>query len=77
MPLFKYYNAEKAKNGRVDMENIKPPAYFAIDRDTYDKIIDYYIQDLICFGYEQEAQYETFEQKRNEFHNIYKNSSFN
>ena len=65
-PILAHYKA----SGN-DGIGILPPVYYAIDEQLYEEIVGYYIQDLICFGYEEEMNFAHFKAKRDEYLDIY------
>ena len=47
--LEKMYSGKK--NERVDANDILAPAYYFINERIYNKIVKYFYQDFVCFGY--------------------------
>jgi len=47
--LEKMYGGKR--NERVNADDILAPAYYFLTEDMYDKIVNYFWQDFICFGY--------------------------
>ena len=73
MPIYNYWK----EHGNTDGVML-PPAYFAIDETTYQKIVDFYIQDLKCFGYEHQISYQNFLDDQLGGHpNIYEDPKYN
>ena len=60
--LMPSYGARESLNGTylkvMSLENLKKgevlPAYHALDEVTFAKIVNFYYQDYVCFGYEPE-----------------------
>lgn len=50
------------------MEKIIPPAWYSINEEYYNKIVNYYWQDFECFGYK--PNYNQFSKKRDSYYNI-------
>jgi len=71
MPLYNFWK----EHGTVD--GLLPPAYFAVDEATHQKIVDFYIQDIRCFGYEHQIPYKYFMEEQLTAHNIYGDPKYN
>ncbi len=39
------------KEGRVDANDMLAPAYYFMTEETFNRIIQYFWQDFVCFGY--------------------------
>ena len=54
---------------RGNLDNVLPPIWYHIDERIYDQIVEYYLMDYQCFGYE--PNYKEFVRERDKFMNIY------
>merc|ERR1712129_597601 len=66
--LEKMYGAESTKYN-ISEDEVLPPAYYFMTEAMYDRIVDFYYQDFVCFGYLPDyAQFRQFVQtKKNPF----------
>ena len=77
MGLFPIYNYWKINK---NIDNILPPAYFILYKNynLYKKIIKYYYQDIVCWKYENEVDFDFYRNKINgTYINIYTDSKYN
>ena len=62
------YSINTRKEGK-NMEKVIPPAWYAINIEYYNKIVNYYWQDFKCFGYK--PNWDSFKQKRDSYFNVH------